>query len=118
MPQGSILGPLLFIIFINDLPNVHFSFNYLLFTDDTNLVASHTNINELIQLVNDKLLKITDWFKNNKLFLNINKTNYIFFHCKRKILFSSIPKLNNNNIEILQKTTTKFLEIIIDQNLN
>ena len=70
VPQGSILGPLLFIIYINDLVNVSSIGNMILFADDTNLIYENCNLTELISIVNTDLEKITDWFRINELSLN------------------------------------------------
>ena len=118
VPQGSILGPLLFIIFINDLPNISSLFSYLLFADDTNLIASHKSLNDLTSLINDEMIKISFWFQINKLAINLDKTNFIHFHPKKKLTPVNEIKIIINNVEINQKSSTKFLGIIIDQNLN
>ena len=80
VPQGSILGPLLFLLYINDLPNVSNILDPILFADDTNLFYSHHNIKEFFTTVNKELQKLGDWFTSNKLSLNIKKTKYTFFH--------------------------------------
>ena len=76
VPQGSILGPLLFIIYINDLPNASKVVKTFLFADDTSLFYSHKDRNQTIAVMNYELTKIMDWLKANKLSLNIAKTNY------------------------------------------
>ena len=86
VPQGSVLGPLLFIIYINDIVNSSKLLSFILFADDTNLVYSHSDLLQLITTVNCELVKLDDWFKANKLSLNINKTHYILFGSKRKEL--------------------------------
>src|ERR1700733_7741260 len=73
---GSILGPLLFILYINDLPNVSSKLFFILFADDTNVFNSHSSIEMLINETNIELEKVTDWFQTNKLTLNFDKTNY------------------------------------------
>jgi len=81
--QGSSLGPLLFLCFINDMPRSSLFFS-LLFADDTACLASHPDINTLYNMVNLELQKIACWFKANKLAVNVSKTKYIHFHYKQK----------------------------------
>ena len=73
VPQGSILGPLLFLLYINDLAVVCQKLYSILFADDTNLFSSHSNINELFSTMNDELSNLNQWFVSNKLSLNIKK---------------------------------------------
>ena len=84
MPQGSILGPLLFIIYVNDLCNVSKIFEPIIFADDTNLFFSHKSIKELFHIANLELNKVFKWFNANKLSLNKDKTKYTFFHKVRE----------------------------------
>ena len=78
VPQGSILGPILFLIYINDLTNSTLLY-VLLFADDTTLLASGKNLNELIEFVNFELRKISQWFRANKMLLHPIKTKFTVF---------------------------------------
>ena len=84
VPQGSILGPLFFILYINDLPGVLHLTESLLFADDTSIFYSHNDPDELARVINEELEYIDLWMKVNKLSVNINKTNYILFNSKAK----------------------------------
>ena len=98
VPQGSVLGPLLFLIYINDLPQCTKLLSKL-FADDTMLQASGNNINELTQSVNIELQKVSTYFRENKLSLNGGKTKYIVFSKLRAIQDQDLPLVvNNNNI--------------------
>ena len=79
VPQGSILGPLLFLTFVNDLHKVTKYLDPIMFADDTNLFCSHKNIKTLFQIVNSELELVTEWFLANKLSLNAKKQSMFYF---------------------------------------
>ena len=80
VPQGSILGPLLFIIYIKDLCQVSDILKPIMFTDDTNLFCSSNDIKTLFLNTNLELKKMSEWFRTNKLSLNEYKTTFTLFN--------------------------------------
>ena len=79
VPQGSILGPLFFLLYINDLPAASSFFRYILFADDTNLFASGKDKDLLLRGLKLGLTKLSDWFAYNRLTLNYSKTEFVRF---------------------------------------
>ena len=77
VPQGSVLGPLLLIIYANDLPNCLKSCKAILFADDTTLYASSVNISQLYETINSDLELLTEWIRANKLSLNFGRIYYV-----------------------------------------
>ena len=108
VPQGSILGPLLFILYINDLPNASELTDPLLFADDTSIFYSHSNPNCLESVLNDELQNIDVWPKWNKLSVNIKKTNYVIFKPRQK-KFNSSFSLSFGGKPLQQSNITKGL---------
>ena len=99
VPQGSVLGPLLFLLYINDLPTAT-SFCTSLFADDTALSISSCNLDELFRIANIELCKAAEWFNTNKLTLNVSKTKYILFRKKNMKIFPEVHKLSIGNEDI------------------
>jgi len=84
VPQGSVLGPLLFLIYINDFPlTINKLANSILFADDTSIIVSNTNPEEFTNTINSVMTEIMDWFQSNLLTLNFNKTTFLQFLTKR-----------------------------------
>ena len=83
VPQGSILGPLFFLIYINDLPNISPTTDFLIFADDTTGIESNKNIKSLFQAANDTFKKLDHWCSINKIALNKQKTKYLLFYPKK-----------------------------------
>ena len=79
VPQGSVLGPLLFLLYINDIHKSSTLLKFILFADDTTILFSAQSLTELTSKLNSELKFVADWFRANKLSLNIVKTNYIIF---------------------------------------
>ena len=108
------LGPLLFIIYINDMPQISNLAQFILYADDANIIVTGKSLREIEQTISNLIPLLLDWISCNGLKLNIKKTKYI--------IFSNHPKHDINitisNTKIERKTSERFLGIIMDENLN
>ncbi len=115
VPQGSIIGPLFFLIFINDMAYFMKNMKCVLFADDTTLYKSGNDLNKLIDAFKQNLTVLEDWCLNNRLDINWSKTFIMFITNKRVQLPVSID-IGNKNIEVV--SSFKLLGIEIDNKLN
>jgi hypothetical protein len=114
VPQGSILGPLLFIIYINDLPNISKIAKFIMYADDANIIITGKSVAEVNEMFNDLSASLLNWVDSNGLKLNLGKTNYMIFS-RQKIDIPRGMSIANRKIE--RKNEARFLGVILDDKL-
>ena len=97
VPQGSVLGPLLFLIYINDIYNSSEELSFYFFADDANLLYADKDLKSLESLINIELQKVFDWLNANKLTINAKKSNFVIFRpSQKKLSYQVNIRLYNN----------------------
>ena len=119
VPQGTILGPLLFLLYINDLPQcLNFS-HPRMYADDTSITYADKDLNEIDDYLNNDLKSVNTWLSSSKLTLNLTKTEFLIITSRqRRVYLSDNPSLTINNFPIEQVSSTKSLGVFIDENLS
>jgi hypothetical protein len=115
VPQGSVLGPILFLVYVNDIANCVNHGKVRLFADDTNLFFSDKSVNQLQSHANEALDQLSKWFSANKLTLNTDKTCYTIFSNSKKAPLVNLL-LNGSSIEYVKES--KYLGMYLDEKLN
>ena len=116
VPQGSVLGPILFLIYVNDIPKISSSLNAILYADDTTLMVSNPDVAELQNITNNELLKFHEWTKSNKLTINTDKTEFLIFSNR---LGNTLPPILELLGSVIQPSNTcKYLGVVLDDKLN
>ena len=112
VPQGTILSPLLFILYIDDIANTSNMLHFILFADDTAILFSDKDTSSKVDFINVELKGVTNWFKTNKLSVNASKTNFMIMGTTHQ---TSKPengiKVILDNAELSRVNKTKFLNI-------
>ena len=119
VPQGSILGPIVFLLYVNDMPQAIKS-NLLLYADDSCVLYQHKDVKAIEQQLNEDFANLCDWFVDNKLSIHFgqDKTKSILFSTKRKVKKGNILNIIYKNIEIKQYSKVSYLGCILDETLS
>ena len=116
VPQGSILGPLLFISFINDLPNVVSKAKTVLYADDTAIMFSAKTVSNIEEVLNKELSSVAKWMENNKLSVNASKTKVMLFGSHHKLKDAQL-NISLNKVMLEQVQVFKYLGLYFDPHL-
>ena len=120
VPQGSILGPLLFLLYINDMPQALDKCHLFLYADDSCLLFQNKDVQEIEKVLNSEFSDLCDWFVDNKLSIHFgeDKTKSILFASKGKAKNAQKLTISYKGIEIKQHSKVKYLGCILDQSLS
>ena len=117
VPQGSILGPLLFLLYINDISESSKKLQFFLFADDTTIFFSHKNMSTLKHTIDTEMENVCNWLKANKLSLNVKKSKVLLFRTRNQNFNNSFDIIVNN-IVIKESVSAKYLGIYINNTLS
>ena len=117
VPQDSVLGPLSFLLYINDIQHAANNTPLRLFADDTAIFLRNKNVTDLTNQGTGTMKLITEWFMTNKLSLSIGKSNFLLFHGRRKNSHEEIITIPIGKDEIPRVTQFKYIELTLDENL-
>ena len=116
-PQGSVLGPLLFLIYINDFQRCSSKLDFHLFADDSNLFYASKNLSGIESIINAELVHVKTWLSANKLSLNIANSNFVIFHPPQKKKTFNI-RLSVNDKPLKEEPYIQYLGLMLDSHLN
>jgi hypothetical protein len=115
-PSGSILGPILFLLYINDLGTFSTKLSTIMFADDSNLFTSGQDLTQMTNMINHEIPQLVNWLRANRLSLNIAKTNFMLFGGKKNTRPNDITiSIEGKQLNITN--STKCLGVILDSNL-